>query len=45
MHKIKLNATHTHAGEVHFAGSTIEVDEHTARWLADRARRGLRCHR
>lgn len=35
MHKIKLNATHTHAGEVHFAGHVIEVDETTAMWLIE----------
>lgn len=35
MHKIKLTATHTHAGEVYFAGDVIDVDETTARWLIE----------
>lgn len=33
MYRIKLLKTHTHAGEVHFAGSVLEVDEITASWL------------
>ena len=33
MYRIKLLKTHTHAGEVHFAGSVLEVDEMTANWL------------
>lgn len=36
MHKIELLKTHTHANEVHFAGSVIEVDETTATWLIER---------
>lgn len=33
MYRIKLLKTHTHAGEVHFPGSVLEVDEMTANWL------------
>lgn len=33
MYRIKLLKTHTHAGEMHFAGSVLEVDELTASWL------------
>ena len=33
MYRIELLKTHTHASEVHFAGSIIEVDETTASWL------------
>lgn len=33
MYRIKLLKTHTHAGEVHFTGSVLEVDELTASWL------------
>jgi hypothetical protein len=36
MYRIKLLKTHTHANEVHFAGSMIEVDEATATWLIER---------
>jgi hypothetical protein len=36
MYRIKLLKTHTHANEVHFAGSVIEVDEATATWLIER---------
>jgi hypothetical protein len=33
VYRIKLLKTHTHAGQVHFAGSVLEVDEMTASWL------------
>ena len=33
MYRIELLKTHTHASEVHFSGSIIEVDETTASWL------------
>lgn len=33
MYRIELLKTHTHASEVHFAGSIIDVDELTASWL------------
>lgn len=33
MYRIKLLKTHTHAGQVHFAGQVLEVDEMTASWL------------
>jgi len=33
MYRIKLLKTHTHAGEVYFANSVLEVDEMTANWL------------
>lgn len=36
MHRIELLKTHTHAHEVHFAGSVIDVDEATAKWLIAR---------
>ncbi len=36
MYRIKLLKTHTHAGQVHFAGSVLEVDEMTASWLIQR---------
>ena len=35
MPKLKLKVTHTHAGVAYPAGHVIDVDEHTARWLAD----------
>ncbi|SFL93244.1 DUF7210 family protein [Nitrosomonas communis] len=33
MYRIKLLKTHTHEGQVHFAGHVLEVDEMTASWL------------
>lgn len=36
MPKLKLEATHTHAGVAYPAGHIIDVDEHTAQWLIDR---------
>jgi hypothetical protein len=33
MYRIKLLKTHTHAGQVHFTGSVLKVDEMTASWL------------
>lgn len=35
MYRIELLKTHTHASEVHFSGSIIEVDETTATWLIE----------
>ena len=35
MPKLKLKVTHTHAGVAYPAGHVIDVDDHTARWLAD----------
>ena len=35
MYRIELLKTHTHASEVYFAGSIIEVDETTATWLIE----------
>jgi hypothetical protein len=37
MPKLRLKLTHTHAGVAYPAGHLIEVDEHTARWLTERA--------
>lgn len=33
MYRIALLKTHTHAGQVHFPGHLLEVDEMTANWL------------
>ncbi len=33
MYRIALLKTHTHAGQVHFPGHVLEVDEMTASWL------------
>ena len=34
MPKLKLKVTHTHAGVAYPAGHVIDVDDHSARWLA-----------
>lgn len=34
--KLKLKATHTHAGVAYPAGAIVAVDAHSARWLIDR---------
>lgn len=36
MPKLRLNVTHTHAGKAYPAGETLDVDDHTARWLIAR---------
>ena len=35
MPTIRLNVTHTHAGIAYPAGTVINVDDYTGRWLID----------
>jgi hypothetical protein len=35
MPTIRLNVTHTHAGIAYPAGTVIDVDDYTSRWLID----------
>lgn len=35
MPTIRLNVTHTHAGIAYPAGTVIDVDDYTGRWLID----------
>jgi len=37
MPHVRFNVTHTHAGVAYPAGHRITVDDHTARWLSERA--------
>ena len=36
MPKLRLKVTHTHGGVAYPPGHVIDVDDHTARWLAAR---------
>jgi len=37
MPKLRLKVTHTHAGVAYPPGHVLDVDEHSARWLTERA--------